>query len=69
MPFCTIASPKLTYVGKVPKFIFENLRSKLVNFKAYFVRKVPKRRVFNKDWLRKTYFVKKVPKISVYNRE
>ena len=23
LPFCTIAGPKLTYVGKVPKIIFE----------------------------------------------
>ena len=51
LPFFTIAGPKLTYVGKVPKIIFENLREKLINFEANFVGKVPKNSVFNGDCL------------------
>ena len=42
MPFFTIAGPKLTYVGKVPKIIFENLTEKLINFQVFFVDKIPK---------------------------
>ena len=56
MPFFTIAGPKLTYVGKVPKIIFENLSEKLTNFEAYFVGKVPKSSVFNRDCLENDYF-------------
>ena len=52
MPFFTIAGPKLTYVGKVPKIIFENLREKLVNFEVFLVEKVPKSSVFNQDYLK-----------------
>ena len=55
MPFFTIACSKLTYVGKVPKIIFENLSEKLINFKAYFVVKVPKSSVFNQYCLENDY--------------
>ena len=51
MPFCTITGLKLTYVGKVLKIVFENLREILINFEANFVGKVPKNGVFNGDCL------------------
>ena len=47
MPFFTIAGPKLTYVGKVPKIIFEKLAQKMINFEDFLVGKVPKRSFFN----------------------
>ena len=47
MPFFAIAGPTLTYVGKVPKIIFEKLREKIVNFEAFLVGKVPTSSVFN----------------------
>ena len=55
MPFLTIAGPKLTYVGKVPKTIFENLSVKLINFEVFLVEKVPKSSVFNQDLLENEY--------------
>ncbi len=55
MPFFTIAGPKLTYVGKVPKIIFENLIEILINFEVFLVGKVPKSSVFNRDCLEKDY--------------
>ena len=42
MPFFTIAGPKLTYVGKVPKIIFENLTQKMINFEAFLLKKYQK---------------------------
>ena len=51
MPFFTIAGPKLTYVGKVPKIIFENLRENLINFEVFLVGNVPKSSVFNRECL------------------
>ena len=42
MPFFTIAGPKLAYVGKVPKIIFEKLIQKFTNFEVFLVGKVPK---------------------------
>ena len=51
MPFFTIASPKSTYVGKVPKIIFEILIQKLINFEIFLVGKVPKSSVFNGQWV------------------
>ena len=48
MPFFTIAGLKLTYVGKVPKIIFEKLTQKIINFEAFLVGKVPKSSVFNR---------------------
>ena len=51
MPFFTIAGPKMTYVGKVPKIIFENLTQKLINFETFLVGKVPKNSAFNVECL------------------
>ena len=51
MPFFTIAGPKMTYVGKVPKIIFENLTQKLINFETFLVGKVPKNGAFNVECL------------------
>ena len=53
LPFFTIAGPKLTYVGKVTKIIFESLREKLINF---LVEKVPKSSVFNRECLENRNF-------------
>ena len=36
MPFFTITGPKLTYVGKVPKIIFEKLTKKIDQFWSVF---------------------------------
>ena len=48
LPFFAIAGPKLTYVGKVPKMIFEKLTQKVIDFKTFLVEKVPKSSVFNR---------------------
>ena len=48
MLFKSYAHSKCSYVGKVPKIIFENLTKKLINFEAFFVGKVPKIVVFNR---------------------
>ena len=41
--------PKLCYVGKVPKLIFEKLTQKLIDFETFLVGKVPKSSVFNRE--------------------
>ena len=49
------AGPKLTYVGKVPKIIFENLTKKMNEYLALFVGYVPKSSFFNRDCLENSY--------------
>ena len=56
MPFFAIAGSKLTYVGKVPKMIFEKFIQKLVNFESILVEKVPKSSVFNREFLENSDF-------------
>ena len=51
MRFWIVAHSKWSYVGKVPKIIFEKLTQKLIDFKAFLVGKVPKSSVFNRDCL------------------
>jgi len=51
LPFFTIAGQKLTYVGKVPKIIFDKLTQKLILFDVYLVGKVPKNSVSNRECL------------------
>ena len=51
MRFWIVAHSKWDYVGKVPKHIFEKLTQKLINFEAFFVGKVPKNCVFNRECL------------------
>ena len=55
MPFFTIAGPKLTYVGKVPKNNFEKFTQKIINFEAFLVGKLPKSSIYNQDYLEKNY--------------
>ena len=49
--FKSYTHPKCSYVGKVPKIIFEKLTQKLINFEVFLVGKVPKSSVFNRDCL------------------
>ena len=51
MRFWLVAKSKCDYVGKVPKPIFEKLTQKLINFETFFVGKVPKNCVFNRECL------------------
>ena len=52
MRFWIVAHSKWDYVGKVPKHIFEKLTKKLIKFlKPFFVGKVPKNCVFNRECL------------------
>ena len=51
MPFFIYTHEKYHYVGKVPKIIFENLTQKLIDFEAFYVGKVPKSSVFNRESL------------------
>ena len=52
MRFWIVTHSKWAYVGKVPKHIFEKIDSKIdQNFKAFFVGKVPKNCVFNRECL------------------
>ena len=51
MQFKSYAHPKIIYVGKVPKIIFEKLTQKLINFETFLVGKVPKSNVFNGEYL------------------
>ena len=51
MRFWIEAHLKWDYVGKVPKHNFEKLTQKLINFETFFVGKVPKIGVFNRDYL------------------
>ena len=46
-----IHKKKLIYVGKVPKFIFEKLTQKMINFELFLVGEVPKSSVFNREYL------------------
>ena len=49
--FKSYTHPKCSYVGKVPKLVFENSCLKLINFEAFFVGKVPKNGVLNRECL------------------
>ena len=49
MQFKSYAHSKWSYVGKVPKIIFESLTQKLINFEIFLVGKLPKSSVFNQD--------------------
>ena len=42
LPFKSYAHSKCSYVGKVPKLVFEKFMFKLIIFEAFFVGKVPK---------------------------
>ena len=53
MPFWIYTHPKLCYVGKVPRLIFEKLTQKFIDFEVYLVGKVPKSSFFNGDCLEK----------------
>ena len=54
--FKSYTHEKWSYVGKVPKIIFENLTQKLINFYAFFVGKVPKSSVLNVECLESVDF-------------
>ena len=51
LPFKSLTHSKWSYVGKVPKIIFEKLTHKLINFEVILVGKVPKSSVFNGECL------------------
>ena len=51
MRFWIVAHSKWDYVGKVPKLVFEKLTKRLINFEAFFAKKVPKNCVFNRECL------------------
>ena len=64
--FKSYAHSNWSYGGKVPKFIFEKLAQKMINFEAFLVGKVPKNSVFNRDclensdlWNRKNHKIQK----------
>ena len=57
MPFWIVTHSKWSYVGKVPKIIFEKLTQKLIDFEAFLVGKVPKGSVFNRDCLKNRDFL------------
>ena len=56
LPFKSYAHTKCSYIGKVPKFNFEKLTQKIVNFEIILVEKVPKSSVFNRDCLQNNVF-------------
>ena len=56
MPFWIVTHSKCSYVGKVPKWFFENFKKKIIIFWGLFVGKVPKSSVFNRDCLENDYF-------------
>ena len=56
MQFWIVAHPKCSYVGKVPKLIFENFTKKIIIFWGLFVEKVPKNSVFNRECLENNDF-------------
>ena len=51
LPFKSYAHSKWSYVGKVPKIIFEKLIQKFIDFEVSLVGKVPKYSVFNREGL------------------
>ena len=51
MQFKSYTHSKWSYVGKVPKLIFEKITQKLINFQEFYVGKVPKSSVFNQECL------------------
>ena len=65
MRFWIVAHSKWSYVGIVPKIIFEKLTQKLIDFEAFLVGKVPKSIVFNRDCLEIEKFkIEKIMKIK-----
>ena len=56
MRFWIVAHSKWSYVGKVPKIIFEKLTQKLIDFEAFLVKKVSKSSVFNREYLETSLF-------------
>ena len=56
LQFKSYTHPKFIYVGKVPKLLFENLTQKLIDFKTFFVGKVPKSSVYNRECLENSEF-------------
>ena len=69
--FKSYTHSKWSYVGKVPKLVFENLTQNMINFEAFLVEKVPKSSVFNRNcmenrkiWNRKNYENQKRVKIK-----
>ena len=57
MTFKSYAHKKWSYVGKVPKIIFESLTQKLINFRAFLVGKVLKSNVFDVECLENSDFL------------
>ena len=66
MPFFTIAGPKLTYVGKVPKTIFENLSEKLIKILKHISLEKYLKVVFSTEivWKMIILEIKKIMKIK-----